>query len=118
MNANIAKSKQVAGSLLGAPQFRKDFGYIFEGQAVISAPWLAAFNAASSIGGLLGCILGGGIADTSGRRWALGFCSIISISAVTVEVFATAKVTLLIGKVCEVGAKLKCAQSADSTSVG
>ena len=99
MNANIAKSKQVAGSLLAAPQFRKDFGYIFDGQAVISAPWLAAFNAASSIGGLLGCTLGGGIADTSGRRWALGFCSIISVSAVSVEVFATAKITLLIGKV-------------------
>ncbi|KAK0512756.1 hypothetical protein JMJ35_004773 [Cladonia borealis] len=89
---------QVAGSLLGAPQFRKDFGYIFDGQAVISAPWLAAFSAASSIGGLFGCILGGGVADKSGRRWALGFCSIISISAVFVEVIATAKSTLLVGK--------------------
>ena len=98
---------------MGAPQFRKDFGYIFDEQAVIPAPWLAAFNAASSIGGLFGCILGGGVADTSGRRWALGFCSIISISAVSVEVIATAKSTLLVGKVCEVGANYNYVPSAN-----
>ena len=66
---------------------------------------------------LFGCILGGEVADTSGRRWALGFCSIISISAVSVEVIATAKWILLVGKVCEVGANYNYAQSANLSSV-
>ena len=90
---------------------------MFDGQAVISAPWLAAFSAASSIGGLFGCVLGGGVADTSGRRWALGFCSIISISAVSMEVIATAKSTLLAGKVCKGGNNYNYAQPANLDSV-
>jgi SP family general alpha glucoside:H+ symporter-like MFS transporter len=37
---------QAGGSVLGIPEFRKDFGYAFDGSYVLDAKWQSAFNAA------------------------------------------------------------------------
>lgn len=37
---------QAAGSVLGIPEFRKDFGSFYKGNYVLPAKWQSAFNAA------------------------------------------------------------------------
>jgi hypothetical protein len=39
-------SKIAGSSVLGIPQFRKDFGKAFDGNYVLSATWQSAFNGA------------------------------------------------------------------------
>ena len=39
-------SKIAGSSVLGIPQFRKDFGKAFDGNYVLSAKWQSAFNGA------------------------------------------------------------------------
>ena len=36
---------QASGNILSSPQFRKDFGYSFEGDYVLPADWQSAFSA-------------------------------------------------------------------------
>lgn len=48
---------QASGSILGIPQFRKDFGYAFGGDYVLPAQWQSAYNggpAAASVIGAFG----------------------------------------------------------------
>jgi hypothetical protein len=35
---------QVMGNLYGVPKFQRDFGYLFEGEWIISAPWQAGLG--------------------------------------------------------------------------
>jgi hypothetical protein len=35
---------QVMGNLYGVPKFQRDFGYLFEGAWIISAPWQAGLG--------------------------------------------------------------------------
>lgn len=37
---------QAGSSVLGIPQFRRDFGYMYEGEYVLPAAWQSAFNGA------------------------------------------------------------------------
>ncbi|KAL4744841.1 hypothetical protein BDW72DRAFT_208690 [Aspergillus terricola var. indicus] len=62
---------QVNGALLSIPAFRRDFGEQFDGDFVVPAPWLSAFNSISSVGQFFGGFLCSAIADRVGRRLAL-----------------------------------------------
>jgi SP family general alpha glucoside:H+ symporter-like MFS transporter len=42
----VSFEQQAAGSVLGIPEFRKDFGSEFDGNYVLPAKWQSAFNAA------------------------------------------------------------------------
>jgi MFS transporter, SP family, general alpha glucoside:H+ symporter len=42
----ISFEGQAAGNVLGIPEFRKDFGFFFDGNWVLSAKWQSAFNGA------------------------------------------------------------------------
>lgn len=42
----VAFDTQAAGAVLGIPQFRKDFGFEYQGDWVIPASWQSAFNGA------------------------------------------------------------------------
>ncbi|KAJ5113635.1 general substrate transporter [Penicillium angulare] len=91
---------QIGGGLLGSPQFRQDFGYVApDGETILPAKWQSSFNSASSIGGFLGGIACGWIADRIGRRAALGLACVVSIGAVFMQFFATTNGLLLAGKI-------------------
>ena len=90
--------QQIAGGLLSAPAFRLDFGYVYHGAAVLPAQWQSAFNAVSQVGGVIGCLAFGWIADKVGRRLALAIASVVSIGGVFLQFFATANGVLLAGK--------------------
>lgn len=42
----VSFENQASGNVLGIPEFRKDFGFYFEGNYVLSAKWQSAFSGA------------------------------------------------------------------------
>ncbi|PBP20615.1 general substrate transporter [Diplocarpon rosae] len=88
----------LSNGVIAVPAFQKQFGYEFDGQHIISARWQVAFNSAGSVGGCIGAIASGYLADKIGKRFALGIGCLISIGAVSVQILAGQPGTLLIGK--------------------
>lgn len=48
---------QVYGAMIGVPQFRQVFGYMFKGEPGLPASWRSAFNKVSSVGQFFGCFV-------------------------------------------------------------
>ncbi|OCK84182.1 MFS sugar transporter-like protein [Lepidopterella palustris CBS 459.81] len=88
----------IGAGLLSSPKFRQDFGYEYKGAWVLQAKWQIAFNTASSVGGFVGCLAMGYIADHFGRRLALGAACCVSCAAIFAQVFANQNGVLLLGK--------------------
>lgn len=42
----VSFENQASGNVLGIPEFRKDFGYYYDGNYVLSAAWQSAFSGA------------------------------------------------------------------------
>jgi MFS family permease len=84
--------------MLAVRSFRRDFGYYFEGEPVLSAAWQSAFNAISSVGQFGGGFLCSWLADRYGRRLSLLVGLIIATGGIFGEIFSTANVAFLISK--------------------
>lgn len=89
---------QVNGGMLAVRSFRRDFGYYFEGEAVLPASWQSAFNAISSVGQFGGGFLCSWIADHYGRKPSLLVGILIATGGIFGEMFSTANVAFLISK--------------------
>ncbi|KAL2208247.1 maltose permease [Sarocladium strictum] len=89
---------QVNGGMLGVRSFRRDFGYMFEGEPVLPAPWQSAFNAISSVGQFGGGFLCSWVADKWGRRPSLVVGVTICTGGIFGEVFSTTRVAFLMSK--------------------
>ncbi|KAL4982685.1 general substrate transporter [Aspergillus falconensis] len=74
----------IVGSVSSMPEFQKDFGRRLEGKLIIPALWLALWNIANPIGGVLGSLAGGYIQDRAGRRRSLTIASVVSAIGVAV----------------------------------
>jgi sugar porter (SP) family MFS transporter len=88
----------LVGSIVGLTPFMKQFGYIYNGEYVISAAWNGAFNYANSIGGILGSLSSGWVYDRLGPKVTLAVCSALSIAFIFMEFFATTPVVLFLGE--------------------
>ncbi|KAE8415273.1 MFS general substrate transporter [Aspergillus pseudocaelatus] len=96
---NITRfENQASGNILSIPQFRKDFGYYYQGDYVQSAQWQSAFNAAPTASYVVGALALGEIADFIGRKWTLVGALAISFAAITMEVVATTNELFFSGK--------------------
>ena len=62
---------------MSVPQFRQDFGYVWQGQPVLPASWQSAFNSVSSIGGMFGGLSLGWISDRLGCVSLPGLCALV-----------------------------------------
>ncbi|KAH9223011.1 putative maltose permease [Leptodontidium sp. 2 PMI_412] len=80
---------QAAGSALGIPQFRKDFGYAFGGDYVLPADWQGAFSGGPVASAVFGSFAAGWIADKIGRKLTYAICFLFSVIGITLEVVAT-----------------------------
>ncbi|OAL04217.1 general substrate transporter [Phaeosphaeriaceae sp. SRC1lsM3a] len=89
---------QVNGAMIGVASFRRDFGYIFEGEAVLPANWQTAFNTVSSIGQFFGGFVCSWTADRVGRRGALLAGLIICTGGIIGQVLSTTRVAFLMSK--------------------
>lgn len=89
---------QAAGSVLGIPTFRKDFGNEFNGNYVLPAAWQSAFNAAPVASATFGVLGAAAIADYIGRKWTMVGALVVSFAAITMEFVSTTKPVFFGGK--------------------
>ncbi|KAL4814745.1 maltose permease [Aspergillus spinulosporus] len=89
---------QVNGAVISVPMFRRAYGYVSDGEAIIPAKWQSAFNVASSIGQFFGGFLCSWVADRVGRKRALA-CGLIFCTGGTFgEIFSHARSAFLVSK--------------------
>ncbi|KIW68090.1 hypothetical protein PV04_04058 [Phialophora macrospora] len=78
-------AKTAGQSVLGIPQFRKDFGNAYHGGYVLSAQWQSAYYGAPQAASVMGALSAAWIADRLGRRVSLGFIFCVRLISVTLE---------------------------------
>jgi hypothetical protein len=59
---------QLLGSLFATPAFQKDFGYLYEGSYIVSAPWQTALGMGNPIGQVVGALGAGYPMEWYGRK--------------------------------------------------
>ncbi|OAL54596.1 general substrate transporter [Pyrenochaeta sp. DS3sAY3a] len=76
----------IAGTLLGIPTFRQDYGELLgtgpTAQWIIPAWWQSVYGGASQVGSIVGGILTGWLAEKIGRRYCLLLSCAISMAGV------------------------------------
>ncbi|CAH0018760.1 unnamed protein product [Clonostachys rhizophaga] len=90
----------LSGVAIAFPEFRKAYGEYYQAgdQFVIPALWQSLWNAASTIGQVLGAFLTGQFADYFGRRPVLWAAVVLSISSSFALVFAPSLPVLFVSK--------------------
>ncbi|KAK9422928.1 hypothetical protein SUNI508_04595 [Seiridium unicorne] len=94
----VSFENQAAGSVISIPEFRKDFGYLYDGEWTLPAQWQSAFSGAPVASAIFGSLACGQVADLIGRRGVLMICFVITFAAVTVEFIATTNAVFFAGK--------------------
>lgn len=89
---------QVNGAMISVPAFRKDFGYMFDGKAVLPASWQTAFNVISTPGQLIGGFLCSYLADTFGRKISLLIGIMLCTGGIIGQLFSATRVAFLCSK--------------------
>jgi hypothetical protein len=67
---------QLLGNLYATPAFQKDFGYLYEGSYIISAPWQTGLGMGNPIGQVVGALAAGYPMEWYGRK-LVGHISLI-----------------------------------------
>ncbi|KAH8649798.1 general substrate transporter [Xylariales sp. PMI_506] len=110
----ISFENQAASMVLTVPEFRKDFGYLYEGSYVLETAWQSAFYGAPIGSAIIGSLAGASIADKFGRRPFLAACITISFAAIAIEFVAVTNATFFGGKLLNgfaTAAVLSCAMA-------
>ncbi|KAB2569027.1 Maltose permease MAL31 [Lasiodiplodia theobromae] len=94
----VSFENQASGSIIGIPQFRKDFGSYYEGDYVIPAHWQSAFSAAPVASTAIGALMAGQIADWMGRKRIVMLGLFVSYVAITMEFVSTTNQLFFSGK--------------------
>jgi MFS family permease len=106
---------QAAGAVVGIPEFRKDFGYEYEGDYVLPARWQSAFGGApiatyvislllsryvvlTISRAIISSLIAAEAADMFGRKRTLMAALVISYVAVAIEFVATSNAVFFAGK--------------------
>ncbi|TDZ67823.1 Major facilitator-type transporter ecdC [Colletotrichum trifolii] len=95
---------QINGAMISVESFRRDFGYVADGEAILPANWQSAFNVISTVGQFFGGFFCSWLADKIGRKNSLlagvvicsGGC-VGEILAHTREAFLGAKLVFGVG---------------------
>ncbi|KAH7141012.1 general substrate transporter [Dactylonectria macrodidyma] len=89
---------QINGAMISVMAFRRDFGYVEDGVAILPADWQSAFNIVSSVGQFFGGFLCSYICDKIGRKNSLAIGLVVTTGGIIGELFSTAKAAFLISK--------------------
>ncbi|EPS39421.1 hypothetical protein H072_6816 [Dactylellina haptotyla CBS 200.50] len=90
---------QINGAMISVPAFRRDFGYVENGQAILPAKWQTAFNCITTVGGFFGGFVCSYISDRFGRKIGLLFGIAFTTGGIFGEIFATTNVAFLMSKI-------------------
>ncbi|EAU37867.1 conserved hypothetical protein [Aspergillus terreus NIH2624] len=88
----------IVGSLVGLQPFKRTFGYEYQGNYVIPARWISAFNYANPLGGIVGALFSGWAYDRLGPRIMMAICSTLSIAILFIEFFSDNSPQLFAGE--------------------
>ncbi|KAK3950516.1 general substrate transporter [Pseudoneurospora amorphoporcata] len=94
----LAFDPQLLGNLYAMPQFRKDFGYLFEGDYIISAPWQTGLSMGNPVGQVVGALIAGYPMERFGRKWTFGTCVVMTACLIFIQFFARSLQVLLVGE--------------------
>ena len=89
---------QLLGNLYATPAFQRDFGYLYQGSYIISAPWQTGLSMGSPIGQVVGALFAGYPMEWYGRRLTFGACVIATTAIVFIQFFARSLPVLLVGE--------------------
>ena len=89
---------QLLGNLYATPAFQKDFGYLYQGSYIISAPWQTGLSMGSPIGQVVGALFAGYPMEWYGRKLTFGACVIATTGCVFIQFFARSLPVLLAGE--------------------
>ncbi|KAF4980637.1 hypothetical protein FZEAL_3386 [Fusarium zealandicum] len=89
---------QINGAMISVSAFRRDFGYVQDGESILPADWQTAFNVISSVGQFFGGFLCSWVCDYVGRKSSLAIGLLFATGGIFGEVFSHTNVTFLISK--------------------
>jgi MFS family permease len=84
--------------MISVPSFRRDFGFIANGQYVLPAKWQAAFNNVSSIGQFFGGFICSQVADRIGRKKSIAVGIMVCTGGIIGQIVTTSKGGFLAAK--------------------
>jgi hypothetical protein len=84
--------------MIAVSSFRRDFGYVADGQDILPAKWQAAFNNVSSIGQFFGGFICSQVADMIGRKRSIALGIVICTGGIIGQIVTTTRVGFLIAK--------------------
>jgi hypothetical protein len=84
--------------MIGVPSFRRDFGYVSDGDYILPAKWQAAFNNISSVGQFFGGFLCSQVADIIGRKKSIALGILICTGGIIGQVVTTTRAGFLCAK--------------------
>jgi MFS transporter, SP family, general alpha glucoside:H+ symporter len=89
---------QLLGNLYATPAFQRDFGYLYQGSYIISAPWQTGLSMGSPIGQVVGALFAGYPMEWFGRKLTFAACVIATTGCVFIQFFARSLPVLLVGE--------------------
>lgn len=99
-NIIIGYNPTIVGTLVGIPQFRKDFGYEYpagSGTYVLPASWISAFTYAPVIGYMLSALWGGWCVDRYGPRKTLLGATALILFTLLLQVLGQSAPVIFVG---------------------
>ncbi|KAM7213714.1 MFS maltose permease [Rhypophila decipiens] len=94
----LAFDPQLLGNLYAMPRFKLDFGYEYEGEYIISAPWQTGLSMGNPIGQVVGALGAGYPMEKYGRKSTFGTCVILTAALIFIQFFARSLEVLLVGE--------------------
>jgi MFS family permease len=94
----LAFDPQLVGNLFASPQFQKDFGYLYKGEYIISAPWQTGLSMGNPIGQVVGALFAAYPMEKYGRKLTYAVCVVLVAGLVFIQFFARDIRVLLVGE--------------------
>ncbi|KAL4791735.1 hypothetical protein BDV19DRAFT_381338 [Aspergillus venezuelensis] len=104
-NRQSGFSVQINGAILSIPSFRRAFGYMQDGEAIVPARWQTAFHTAPSAAAFFSTFLCAWVSDRIGRKWGMFIGLLLVTGGVLGEMFV-----LILGGFVGVKVLLGCGQ--------
>lgn len=89
---------QLITNLFASPQFQKDFGYLYNGDYIVSAPWQTSLAMGQPIGQVVGAFAAAYPMEWFGRKKTFAVCVVISACFTFIQFFARSLTVLLVGE--------------------
>ncbi|KAK4626681.1 Maltose permease MAL31 [Fulvia fulva] len=89
---------QLLGNLYATPAFQRDFGYLYEGSYIISAPWQTGLSMGNPIGQVVGAFFAAYPMEWYGRKKTFGACVVLTAGFIFIQFFARSLKVLLAGE--------------------